>query len=47
MNSRMKPTWHTGPWTEEDTLALIDELTEAREYRSLTNEEQLWLETAE
>ena len=43
----MKPSWHTGPWTEEDTLDLIDELTEAKTYRSLTNEEQEWLEAAE
>jgi hypothetical protein len=43
----MKPTWHTGVWTEEDTLALIDELTEAQAYRSLTNEELAWLEAAE
>ena len=43
----MKPSWHTGPWTEVDTLNLIDELNEAKQYRSLTNEEQAWLEAAE
>ena len=44
----MKPSWHTGPWTEEDTENLIDELLEAKTYRSLTNEEAEWLrETAE
>lgn len=42
----MKPVWHTGPWTEEDTLDLIDELNEAKQYRSLTAEEQTWLEAA-
>jgi hypothetical protein len=42
----MKPSWHTGPWTDEDTLDLIDELTEAQQYRSLTNEEQAWLRQA-
>jgi hypothetical protein len=41
----MTPTWHTGPWTEEDTLDLIDELNEAKQYRSLTAEEKSWLET--
>lgn len=40
----MKPEWHTGPWTEEDTANLIDELNKAKIYRSLTNEEQQWLE---
>ena len=43
----MKPEWHTGDWTEQDTLDLLDELQEARAYRSLTNEEQAWLEAAQ
>jgi hypothetical protein len=42
----MKPEWHTGDWTEEDTLDLIDELNEAKTYRSLTNEERTWLQEA-
>lgn len=43
----MKPQWHIGPWTEEDTLNLIDELRDAETYRSLTNEEQYWLNNLE
>lgn len=43
----MKPVWHTGLWTEEDTENLIDELNEEKAYRSLTNEEQAWLEAVE
>jgi hypothetical protein len=39
----MKPIWHNGEWTDEDTADLIDELNEAKQYRSLTNEEQVWL----
>ena len=41
----MKPIWHTGPWTEEDTENLIRELAWARLNRSLTAEERNWLET--
>lgn len=40
----MKPNWHTGPWTDEDTLDLRDELLAAQSYRSLTAEERAWLE---
>ena len=43
----MKPMWHTGPWTQEQTDDLIAELQEAEQTRSLTNEEQAWLEAAE
>jgi hypothetical protein len=43
----MKPIWHTGPWTQEQTDDLIAELREAEQTRSLTNEEQHWLEAAE
>jgi len=39
----MKPTWHTGPWTDEQTEDLVAELHEAEQVRSLTNEEQFWL----
>lgn len=39
----MKPTWHTGPWSNEQTQMLIQELLEAQQTRSLTNEEQAWL----
>ena len=38
----MKPNWHTGPWTEEDTFNLRDELNEAKLTRSLTNDEEQW-----
>ena len=42
------PDWHTGPWTEDLQQDLIEELTHAETYRSLTPEEQFWLkETAE
>ena len=41
----MKPEWHTGPWTDEDTENLILELEDAKYYRSLTNEEQAWLDS--
>jgi hypothetical protein len=40
----MKPEWHTGSWTPEQHQALIDELLAAQKYRSLTNQEQTWLE---
>lgn len=43
----MKPIWHTGPWTDENTQDLISELLEAQQSRSLTNEEQQWLEAVE
>lgn len=43
----MTPTWHTGTWTDEQTQMLIAELREAEQTRSLTNEEQQWLEAAE
>jgi len=43
----MKPIWHTGPWSEEQTQDLIAELRLAEQTRSLTNEEQHWLEAAE
>jgi hypothetical protein len=43
----MKPTWHTGTWSDEQTQDLIAELREAEQSRSLTNEEQSWLEVAE
>lgn len=39
----MKPIWHSGKWTIEDTHNLIAELQEAELTRSLTNEEQQWL----
>ena len=42
----MKPIWHTGPWSEEQTQDLIAELLLAEQTRSLTNEEQHWLEDA-
>ena len=42
----MKPIWHTGPWTEEQTQDLIAELLIAGQTRSLTNEEGYWLVTA-
>ena len=42
----MKPIWHTGPWTQEQTDDLIEELREVEQTRSLTNEEQAWLEAA-
>lgn len=40
----MKPTWHTGTWSDEQTQMLIAELREAEQTRSLTNEEQAWLD---
>jgi len=40
----MKPIWHTGPWSEEQTQDLLEELRLAEQTRSLTNEEQSWLE---
>ena len=43
----MKPEWHNGNWTDEQTEDLIYELREAEKQRSLTNEEQQWLEAAE
>jgi len=43
----MKPEWHTGPWTTEQHQDLVDELEQAQQYRSLTNEEQAWLESQE
>ena len=43
----MKPQWHTGAWTEQDTLDLVDELTQAKTYRSLTPEEHAWLEASQ
>ena len=43
----MKPEWHTGSWTPEQTEDLIAELREAEQTRSLTNEERQWLEAAE
>ena len=42
----MKPIWHTGPWSEEQTQDLIAELRLAEQTRSLTNEEEYWLRTA-
>jgi hypothetical protein len=39
----MKPEWHTGEWTDEDTENLRVELRDTQYYRSLTNEEQHWL----
>jgi hypothetical protein len=42
----MKPIWHTGSWSEEQTQDLIEELRLAEQTRSLTNEEQHWLLTA-
>jgi hypothetical protein len=38
----IKPKWVTGEWSEEDSLALLEELEEAQLTRSLTNEEQAW-----
>lgn len=32
----MKPIWHTGPWTEEDTQNLIEELTEEQKIKIIT-----------
>ena len=43
----MKPEWHNGPWTDEDTENLRLELRDAVYYRSLTNEEQHWLNELE
>lgn len=43
----MKPIWHTGPWSEEQTQELIAELQLAAQTRSLTKEEQQWLEAAQ
>ena len=42
----MKPIWHTGSWSEEQTQDLIEELRLAEQTRSLTNEEGYWLSTA-
>jgi len=42
IRTNMKPNWHTGPWTEEDTFNLKDELNEAKLTRSLTNDEEQW-----
>lgn len=39
----MKPSWHRGPWTAQDTENLREELLEAQTYRSLTPEERDWL----
>jgi hypothetical protein len=45
-----KPYWHSetncGPWTEERQQDLIEELTYALTYRSLTPEERVWLKEA-
>lgn len=41
----MKPEWHSGKWTDQDTENLREELEEAQTYRSLTPEERVWLET--
>ena len=43
----MKPIWHTGPWSEAQTQELIAELKLAAQTRSLTKEEQQWLEAAQ
>ena len=43
----MKPIWHTGPWSEQQTQHLIVELRLEEHTRSLTNEEQSWLKAAE
>jgi len=39
----MKPTWHSGPWTQQQTRDLQDQLLEAQITRSLTREERDWL----
>jgi hypothetical protein len=39
----MKPTWHTGIWTQDHTENLVEELQQAQLTRSLTSEEQEWL----
>ena len=38
-----KPIWHTGTWTQRQSLALQDELLAAQLHRSLTPEERAWL----
>jgi len=43
----MKPMWHTGTWSEQQTQHLIAELRLAQHTRSLTHEEQSWLKAAE
>ena len=43
----MKPIWHTGRWTKKHTQNLIEELTHAETYRSLTPEERDWLKSIE
>ena len=44
------PYWHNekflGPWTEDLQQDLIEELTYALTYRSLTPEERVWLKEA-
>jgi hypothetical protein len=45
-----KPYWHNeetyGPWTKELNQDLIEELTYALTYRSLTPEERVWIKEA-
>jgi len=44
-----KPDWYNeayGVWTLEQHLDLVDELTHAETYRSLTPEERAWLTEA-
>lgn len=38
-----KPSWYGGRWTTDKQVKLIAELTEAQMLRSLTNEEQDWI----
>jgi hypothetical protein len=38
-----KPNWYSGRWSADKQVKLIAELIEAKMLRSLTNEEQDWI----